>query len=107
MAIVRSYLTHMKLFLKLCSFILRCSTLFNPLLFSYDKSFPIWRNVCMFPFLLIVLTYRRWLYTTIDEWAVVAVLFPVQEQSFKAVAEATFFVCETTAAIAGEIWVLV
>ena len=85
MAIVRSNLTHVKLFLKLCSFILRCSTLFNPLLFSYDKSFPIWSNVCMFPFLLIVLTYSRWLYTTIDKRAVIAVLFPVQEQNFETV----------------------
>ena len=61
---------------------------------------------CLFLYLLDI--FFRWtIQTAIDKRTVVAVLFPVQEQSFKAVGEATLLICETAAAIAGEIWVLV
>ena len=43
----------------------------------------------------------------IDKRAVVAVLFPIQEESFEAVGEASLLIGKTVAAIAWEIRVLV
>ena len=45
--------------------------------------------------------------TPINEWAGIAVLFPVQEECFNSVAKSSLLISKTTAAIAWEIWVLV